>query len=317
MINEILGKNYNETLEAIYQYLLNNSSKFIDYSLFKAVQINCINASSTDLASNLFILQSENLKDKLLESDERTDLKFLSVLLVDLNNENWQEAAYTLWDKLDYGSLDKELLDKIEPLRRLVRLIYLHINDELIPTLHRLMEILPQDVSPSRILWEFYDMDTDSLDYSEQLISIASVILEYRPDDSETHYFLGFIHYIMEDFQSSMKHYTSSLNLCYSKSELHGNIGLLLCRIGYCHLSLGKYSDAIDCASSAMIKYEEFRSQDNSDKMFYTMVYTLRARAYIEQDSSELAKDDILLGLEYDVENEDLNELLQEIKRVH
>ncbi len=309
MINEILGKNYNEAIGAIYQYLLNNSSKFIDYSLFKAVQINCINASSTDLASNLFILQSENLKDKLLESVERTDLKFLSVLLVDLNNENWQEAAYTLWDKLDYGSLDKELLDKIEPLRRLVRLIYLHINDELIPTLHRLMEILPPDVSPSKILWEFFDMDTDSLDYSEQLISMASVILEYRPDDLDTNNFLGFIFFIIDDFQCSMKHYKSSLNLCYTKSELYSNISFLLCRIGYCHLSLGEYSDAI-------IKHEEFRSQDNSDKIFYPMVYALRARAYIEQDSYELAKDDILLGLEYDVENEELNELLQEIKRV-
>ncbi|HOZ14229.1 MAG TPA: hypothetical protein PK784_05535 [Tenuifilaceae bacterium] len=316
MINEILGKNYDETLEAIYQYLLNNSSKFRDHSLFKAVQINCINASSTDLASNEFILQSENLKDKLLKSDERSDLKYLSILLVDLNNENWQEAAYTLWDKLDYGSLDKEFLDKIELLRRLVRLVYLHIDDKLIPTLHRLMEILPQDISPSKILWEFFDMDSDPLNYSEQLISMANVILEYRPDDPETNYFLGFILYIMEDFQSSMKHYKSSLNLCYTKSELYGNIGLLLGRIGYCHLSLGEYSDAINCASIAIVKYEELRSQDNSDKMFYPMAYTLRARAYIEQGRYELAKDDILLGLEYDSDNEDLNELLQEINGV-
>lgn len=315
-MKQILGElHYSATQTALYEYLKKNADSFKDRSLFKAIQHNCINANDESTLSDVYARQCEALIDKLRNSGEK--LSELGCLLIFLNNEDYEQVAYTMHDKIDYSSInDQELLENLELIRRFIRLLYLHENDKLLPTLENLMQILPQAIDSSLILWEFYHFnnDTDDRDY-ELLIEMSHIVMKYR-NELNTIYFLAQLYIEMEEYQKAMDTYYACLDLCEKNPDLYENIAWLYFHLANSLFSQGNYQEAVEFTSTSLKKYAELNPDKSLDKAYYPLVLGCRGRTYIEMNSFELARKDIETGLEYDPENQDLLNLQEELENI-
>jgi len=312
-MKEILTDHYSAAQSALYEYLKKNIDSFNDKTLFKSIQHNCINADDNSTPSNVFIRQSENLIEKLLKSDEK--LSELACLLVFLNNEDYEQVAYTMHDKIDYSTIDDpELLEKLELIRRFIRLLYLHIDDSVIPTLDSLMQILPENVDASKILWEFYHFnnDTDDRDY-ELLIDMSYTILKYRKELNSL-YFLAQLYLEMEEYQKATDIYYSCINLSEQNPDLNENTAWLYYHLANCSFIQEKYEEAIEFTSTSLEKYLELNTNGTLDKAYYPLVMGIRARLYADLNNIEQALKDVETGLVYDPDNQDLLNLKEELE---
>lgn len=315
-MKEILTDYYSAAQTALYEYLKKNIDSFNDKTLFKSIQHNRINADDKSTPSDVYARQCENLIDKLRKSGEK--LSELGCLLVFLNNEDYEQIAYTMYDKIDYSSIhEPELLMKLEPIRHLIRLLYLHIDDKLIPTLENLMKVLPQDVDSAKILWEFYHFnnDTDDRDY-ELLIEMSRIIMTYRPHELNSVYFLAHLYLEMEQYQKATDTYYTCLDLSEKNPDLNENIAWLHFHLASCSYVQEKYEEAIEFTSTSLENYLELNTNGKLDKVYYPLVMDIRARSYINLNNTEQALKDIETGLAYDSDNLDLLNLKEELESI-
>ena len=314
-MKEILTDYYSAAQSALYEYLKKNIDSFNDKTLFKAIQINCINADDESTPSDVYARQCENLKDKLktsIKSDDNT--LWLATLLVEMNNENYDEIAYILYDKLDYDTIDPDLLKKLELLRRLSRLLYLNEDDKLIPALINLLEMdgLPLDFNWSGLLFEFYYMDDDTIDSDEHFL-MAETVLQFQPDNFDALCFRAFL-------KTEASQYLDALD-CYLKCiefSPSNHLAWMSMRIADVYLSLKEYEKVIDYSNQAIKCFEKFNKvgENSHEKLFFSTVYTLRSQGFMGIQRYDLAMSDIERGLTFDDEHIHLTNL-QEIVEKH
>ena len=219
MIN-ILDDHFETVKSDILDYLSKNSSHFTDRRIIKALKIYSIDDSDESPRYR----QIKALRPQILESEERYDLKWLSALLLDLISENFQEVADTL-HKLQYNILPDEIVDKLDLLRRVARLVYLYDGDKILDALEHLMQHPASDsISTAEILWEQYHYyDSEEVDY-DLLIAMANIIIKKLSTEYSTYFFLGYIFVEQELFPQALNSYIKALEICQSDPALYEQI---------------------------------------------------------------------------------------------
>jgi tetratricopeptide (TPR) repeat protein len=176
------------------------------------------------------------------------------------------------------------------------------------------MQILPNDIDTSKILWEFYHFnnDTDDRDY-ELLIEMSEVVMKYRPDLNAL-YFQAQLYIEMEDYQRATDTYNACLKLCEQNPDLNENIPWLQFHLANSSYAQEKYEEAIEFTSISLEKYLELNINGKLDKVYYPLVMSIRARLYADLNNIEQALKDVETGLVYDPDNHELLNLKEELE---
>jgi tetratricopeptide (TPR) repeat protein len=293
-MKDILGEHFETVKSDIFNYLLSNSSLFSDRRILKALKIYSIDDSDEQSKYR----QRKALRKQILESVEWYDLKWLSILLIDLIGENFEDVAYTL-KKINYDKLSNEIVDKLDLVRRVSRLIYLYDDDKIVDALENLLEYpTPNQISTNSILWEFYHMDSEDTDY-DALIVIVNTLLKYRPTEYTTYFFLGYIFVEQELYPQALNSYIKALEICQSDPTLYEQISWLYMRIADCLFNLKRYQEVIENTDHALQYYNKYNTGNENEMEYYHFIFKLRCRSYFALKQYQLSLEDANLALEY------------------
>jgi len=311
-MKDILGVHFETVKIDILDYLSTSSSHFIDKRVLKTIKIFIINDSDEQTRYR----QKKALKQQILESEERYDLKWMSVLLLDLINEDFQEVAYTL-KKIQYDKLHKEILDRLDLLRRVARLVYLYHDDKILEALEYLLEYpTPNSISTNSILWEFYHMDSEDTDY-DTLIEMATKIYSYRPTEYTTQFFLGYIYVEQELFHQALNSYSKALELCQANSNLYEQQSWLCMRVADCQYNMKQHKEVIESTDQALQLYTKYNTGKENEMDFFHFIFRLRCKSFYIMKDYKNALNDANSALEFcHPENRDaMLELIETIKK--
>lgn len=291
-MKDILGAHFEEVKTNILNYLSRNKEQFSDIRIVKSIKLHVIDDSDESSRYR----QNMALRQQILESVERYDLKWLSLLLIDLIGEDYQEVAYTL-HKINYDNLPNEIVDKLDLLRRVSRLVYLYDGDKIVDALEQLLEYpQPNNISTNSILWEFYHMDSEDTDY-DALIEIATKIFSYRPTEYTTQFFLGYIYVQQENFPQALDAYNQALELCQADSNLYEQLSWLYMRISDCFFNIKMHKEVIVNTDHALQYYGKYNVGNENE--FKHFVYKLRCRSYFSLKEYQLSLENANKALEY------------------
>jgi len=294
-MKDILGTHFEIVKTDILNYLSTNNDYFTDMRILKALKIQSIDDSDNQLSHR----QRKALRQQILESEERYDLKWLSVLLIDLIGEDYQEIAYT-FRKINYDKLSSEIVDKLDLLRRVTRLVYLY-DDRIVDALEHLIQHPSSDsIATSEILWEqyhFYDLDEKDYDL---LIEMATIIIKKLPTDYTTYFFLGYILVEQGDnFPKALEAYSKALELCQSNPTLYEQLSWLYMRISDCLFNLKRHQEVIESTNQALLYYNKYNLGHESEMEFLHFIFKTRCRAYYLLGLYHKSLDDAIKALEY------------------
>lgn len=293
-MKHILADNYEIVQSDILNYLSTNSKHFIDRRVLKSIKLLIIDDSDEQSRYR----QNKALRQQILESEERYDLKWMSVLLLDLINEDFQEVAYTL-HKLQYDKLPNEILDKLDLLRRVARLVYLYDGDKILDALENLLEYpQPNDISTNSILWEFYHMDSEDADY-DALIEMATKIYSYRPNEYTTYFFLGYIFVEQELFPQALNSYSKALDICQSESTLYEQLSFLYMRVSDCLFNLKRHKEVIESTDQSLKFYEEYNTGSENGRNYFHFIFKIRCRSFFQLKQYQNSLDDAIKAVEF------------------
>lgn len=303
-MKDILGAHYEDVKSYILDYLSINNDHFTDIRVLKSIKLHIIDDSDEQSRFR----QKKALRQQILESEERYDLKWMSILLIDLIGEDYQEVAYTL-HKLQYDKLPVEIVDKLDLLRRVVRLVYLYDGDKILDALEHLLEYPTlNQISTNSILWEFYHMDSEDTDY-DALIEIGNTIIKYRPNEYTTYFFLGYIFVEQEFFPQALNSYSKALEMCQNNQTLYEQLSWLYMRTSDCNFNLKQHSEVIVNTDHALQYYGKYNVGNENDAEFYHFTYKLRCKSYFLQKSYQLSLENANKALDY-CEPENMNAML-------
>lgn len=304
-MKDILGNHFETVKSDIFEYLSSNSSLFSDRRILKALKIYSIDYSDEQSKYK----QRKALRQQILESVECYDLKWLSILQIDLLGEDFEDVAYTL-HKINYDKLSEEIVEKLDLLRRVARLVYLYDDDKIVDALENLMEYpTPNSISTAEILWtQYHYYDSEEKDY-ELLINMAKIILKHRKTEYNIFFFLGFIYVEINDFTKALESYGKSLAICKNDTALSEEISWLYMRKADCLFNLKRYQEVIENTDHALQYYNKYNVGRENQLELMHLIYKLRCKSYFLHKSYQLALKDANKALEY-CEQENMDAML-------
>jgi tetratricopeptide (TPR) repeat protein len=161
------------------------------------------------------------------------------------------------------------------------------------------MQILPQAIDSSLILWEFYHFnnDTDDRDY-DLLIDMANTIIKYRPNEYSTYFVMGFLYVEQEDFSLGLIAYNKALELCQVYPNLYEQSWLYM-RISDCLFNLKRHKEVIVNTDLALQYYGKYNVGIENDAEFYHFTYKLRCKSYFTLKEYQLSLENANKALDY------------------
>ncbi len=294
-MKDILGAHFEEVKTNILNYLSRNKEQFSDIRIVKSIKLHVIDDSDESSRYR----QNKALRQQILESEERYDLKWLSVLLLYLIDEDFENVAYTL-KKLNYDSIPNEINEQLEILKRVSRLVYLYHDDKILDALENLMQHPASDsISTAEILWtQYHYYDMEEVDY-DLLIAMSTIIIKKLPTEYSTYFFMGFLYVEQEDFQNALDSYVKALEICRKNSALYEQISWLYMRISDCNFNLRQHSEVIVNTDHALHYYNKYNAGKENQLELMHFVYKLRCRSYFTLKEYQLTLENANKALEY------------------
>ncbi len=294
-MKHILADHYEIVKSDILDYLSSYKDQFSDIRIVKSIKLHIIDDSD----EQSWHRQQMALRQQILESEERYDLKWLSVLLLDLISEDFENVAYIL-KKINYDKLSKEIDTKLELLRRVTRLVYLYNDDNIIDALENLMQHpASNSISTSEILWlQYHYYESEEIDY-DLLVNMAKIILKHRESEYPSYFFLGFLFVEQELFAQALEAYEKALELCLCDPALYDQVSWLYMRKSDCLFNLKRYHDVIKNTDHAHQFYNKYNVGHDSELEFFHFVYRLRCRSFFVLKQYSIALVDANSALDY------------------
>ncbi len=312
-MKEILGAHLEQVKTDILAYLSSNGEHFSDKRTLKFLKLLAIGAGEETENQEQYS-RTLSFLEQVKKSNERYDLKWLSILYVNLVNEDFQKVTFLL-QQLDYSLINNDVSDKLDLLRRLSQVIYWDNYEEIIPALERLTECAESEyVDTETLLWTMYHQDFDG-DKASLLIAMANTIIKHRPTDYNAYFFKGFIFVELEQYQYALEAHLACLDICKNKPLLHAHISWECMRIADCYLSLKNYEKTIEYSTAALESFGKFNVDEEFEIPFYQAVYTLRNKAYLNLQRYQLALNDINQLLVYSPSDKSLRELKNKVEK--
>ena len=312
-MKDILGKHLEQIKDDILNYLSCKSEHFSDKRILKFLKILAIGAADESEKQELYA-KIQSFLEQVNKSKDQYDLKWLSILYVNLVNVDFQEVAFLL-QQLDYSLINNDVSDDLDLLRRLSQVIYWENYEEIIPALERLTECAESEyVDTETLLWTMYHQDFD-VDKAMLLINMCNTIIKYRPNDYHAFFFLGFIYVELEQYQYALEAHLACLDICKSKPLLQDHISWEYMRIADCYLSLNDIKKTVVYSTAALESFEKFNANEEFEIPFFQAVYTLRNKAYLNLKHYQLALNDINQLLVYSPRDKSIRQLKKKVEK--
>jgi tetratricopeptide (TPR) repeat protein len=294
-MKDILGAHYEDVKSYILDYLSTNTKLFIDRRVLKSIKLHIIDDSDEQCRYR----QKKALRQQILESEERYDLKWMSILLIDLIGEDFENVAYTL-KKINYDRLPNEIVDKFDLLRRVSRFVYLYHGDNIIDALENLMQHpASNSISTAEILWlQYHYYDSEERDY-ELLVNMANQIIKYHSNEYSSFFFLGWIFVEQEFFKQALDSYSKALEICKNNQSLYEQINWLYMRVADCLFNLKRHKEVIENTDHALQYYGKYNVGNVSELEFFHFIFKTRCKSFYILKDYKLALDNANSALEY------------------
>lgn len=296
-MKEILGLHLDRISSDISDYLFENIGFIKGDGLF---DLN--NQSELDIifgsGANIDRLNAL-LNNRTFLSTTRQDLIILAKFLVGYHLNNSHKINDSLKDLMSC-KIAPQFAVKIDLLIKLLRVIHAKNNDAFIVDFEKLMNILPQDIQPAKIIEKYYLLHAEDLIEKRHLNEIVDLIVKYRQDSLNCLILAGNLFKEREDFYMAIDIYLKSIDVCKNNS-LFGELRQICFEISWCYLKLIKPQKAIDFSNLSIELFNKYDAGIDKS-LFLHKAYTVRAEGQFLLNNYELALQDINLALEFERE---------------
>lgn len=301
-MDDIIGKeNFNSLKNSLLEYLLKNEELYENREILITIK-NLSNITSEELDKEQ-IFKIQVVKNRVFKSEKNYDISWTSIFLLNLFQENSDEADNCLID-LDINIIDLEILELVKIWREFAILLYKTSENKLISEFDQLLSRLPNGINIEYIIKEFLDQEIDQ----ETLLGLCDITFKHCPNNHNLYYQKASICENNDQYEEAIRCYQTCLEICLNRSELSSELCDLYNRIAYDCLILDRNEEAINAATLALSTYEKF-IKDGYEKIFKPFVLATRAKAYVNISNYESARNDVKLGLSLDDTNFELSEL--------
>ena len=293
-MRDILGIHFDKISNAISEYLFENIQFIKDITLFGYLdqpELDLIfgNGEMIDRLNAL-------VANKTFQTIPKQDLVILAKILIGFH-DNHNHLVDNSLAELVRSKISPKLYEKLELLIRLSEVLYLERNTTPIANLERLMDILPPDIQPSKIIEKYYGLHSNELREQRYLEELLDVIIKYRNDCLDCLMLLGNRFKEKRYYEMAIKTYLKCLSICHSKS-----IFIDLCQIclsiSECYLSLNNSQKAIDYSSIAIDLFRKYNAEEDN-ALFFCLAYSTRCEGHLLQNNLDLALLDVNSVLEH------------------
>lgn len=226
----------------------------------------------------------------------RQDLVIFAKFLVGYHLNNSHKINDSLEDLMSC-KIAPQLAVKIDLLIKLLRVIHAKNNDAFIVDFEKLMNILPQDIQPAKIIEKYYLHHAEDLIEKRHLKEIVDLIVKYRQDSLNCLILAGNLFKESENFDMAIDIYLKSIDVCKNKS-LFGELSQICFEISWCYSQLSKPQKAIDFSNRSIDLFNKYDA-DIDKSLFLHKAYTVRGEGQFLLNNYELALQDINLALEF------------------